>query len=109
MFKNAFLKYLMGQCGIFAKFYFLNESETYLQKILTIVQNKESDFSHDTINEIRTLYDDFLKLLLDYNLISFSDYQTYNETYPLFDPMYLSYDSEIKEEILDIAKTIFDY
>lgn len=95
--EKAFRKYMCGQCAIFSKFNFVDETTEYMNKIMNNMNKLNCDQSindlQQKIKNIRTIYDDYLQILLNKNFITLDDKTTFNEIYPLFDPMYLSYDS----------------
>jgi hypothetical protein len=100
--KNAFLRYISGQFMIFSKYNFIDSSD-FTSRIKAILAGRI------TIREIETcrnIYNEFLDLLLNKNLITSDDYKTYMEVYPIFEPSYLSYDVTIDENIRDILQKI---
>jgi hypothetical protein len=107
--QRAFTRYMAGQMAIFSKFHFLAESKEYHNKILTLLLQHESSMDLSTINHIRSVYEEYLSLLVTKNLLSKDDQLTFSELYPLFDPHYVSYDQSLEsyEDLKEVSKRIF--
>ncbi len=98
--RNAFVRYMTGQMGIFAKFPFVMETEMVRQNLMGQIEEAARSISQEKIAQIRTQYEDFLKMLVERHLITADDFQTYREIYPLFDAFYVSYDKDTEYEDL---------
>ena len=109
---KAFKRYMVGQSAIFFKFYFVREfctTSNIIEFHHKIKMFLEKDIlSDEEIIATRNYYDEYLNILTKKNLISEDDCITYREVYPIFDPMYLSYDIDINETIESVAKKVFD-
>eukprot|EP01125_Pyxidicula_operculata_P015851 TRINITY_DN5400_c0_g1_i1.p1 TRINITY_DN5400_c0_g1~~TRINITY_DN5400_c0_g1_i1.p1 ORF type:complete len:1269 (+),score=275.17 TRINITY_DN5400_c0_g1_i1:199-3807(+) len=106
--QRAFTRYMAGQLAIFSKYYFIPESSTYQNDIIKHLVDNEKGMSVETINKIRKIYEDYLHILVQKNLISKDDEATFSELYPLFDPYYVSYDQDLSsyEDLTSISKRI---
>lgn len=89
---KAFSRYMIGQCMIFFKFYFILESKVYFDNIKQLLWGDNNSQTDIDYNKIQSLYQEYLNILVSKNLISEDDHITYSQVYPLFDPMYLTYD-----------------
>lgn len=106
---RAFRRYLIGQCAIFSKFSFLPEAQEHFQDILRRVDvgSVDGEMNLDTVQGVRNVYESFLQVLVNKHLISRDDLATYRESFPLFDPQYLSYDSDHSTQSLaDVAQDV---
>jgi adenylate kinase family enzyme len=106
---KAFKRYMIGQTAIFYDFYFAqikyqNSDKTHFDLIQSYL-DKDILTDYD-IETVRTIYLSYLEKLFEMNLISSDDINTYNEVYPIFNPMYLSYDTEINS--LETIKSVSD-
>jgi adenylate kinase family enzyme len=115
--QRSFRRYLCGQLAIFTKYHFLKESKDYFQRIKQQYQQsfsnykKEDDISStedilSSIEEMRSIYEEYLLILKNKQLITEDDFLTFREVYPLFDPLYLSYDNNITQSISEVAQEI---
>lgn len=90
---KAFSRYMIGQSMIFFKFNFISESKVYFEHIKQLLwENCSDDKMSIDYCKIQNLYLEYLNILVSKNLISEDDQLTYSQVYPLFDPMYLTYD-----------------
>eukprot|EP00435_Cladocopium_sp_Y103_P054757 s480_g17.t5 len=92
--KNAYVRYLVGQMIIFARYDFLEESHRYAAKLTDLVRQKVENFTEETVETARGLYAQFLRVLLRKSLITPDDYEVYQQICPLFDPVYVFYDEQ---------------
>jgi hypothetical protein len=112
----GFCRYMYGQSLIFKHFGFLPESDRVYNLINDTMQecfikqfygyqDREkqmaytlTDMERDTklfvrmIPRIRTIYNNYLDMLLSRNLITQDDRDTYKEVYPIFKPVIVNYD-----------------
>ncbi len=102
---KAFKRYLIGQSLIFFKFYFVPESKKYFKQICNYLDM--DIITNESISSCQQIYSDYLGLLLSKGFISSDDYDTWNEVYPIFDPIYLSYDVNPSDTIESISSKIF--
>ena len=100
---KGFLRYMMGQSAIFARFDFLQESKRYQDKIFSELR-KEMDL--DRIQKVRRFYEQYLSLLEDKDFISTSDKETYSQVFPLFDPYFVGYDTNTGETISEVKSLL---
>lgn len=91
---NSFKKYMIGQMHIFYKFDFVQVSNLYKDKIKSYLS--KDLLNKEEIENIRALYEEYLKNLVDLNLINLDDFHTYKETYPIFDSFFVFYDKNKK-------------
>ncbi|CAL1143972.1 unnamed protein product [Cladocopium goreaui] len=112
--KNAYVRYLVGQMIIFARYDFLEESHRYAAKLTDLVRQQVENFTEATVETARGLYAQFLRVLLRKSLITPDDYEVYQQICPLFDPVYVFYDeqkdfytqlAEVQQQILGLKKT----
>lgn len=108
---RAFSRWLIGQLAICAKFHFVPEVNALREKMiqdLTQHRGKET-FNLEILNAIRKDYESLLALLVQRNLITKDDERTFAEVYPLFDPLYVSYDKNLSEyeDLASVSKRIF--
>ena len=106
---RAFTRYMAGQMAIFSKFHFLPESAEFQNKILKLLVENENKMDLDIIKTIRSVYEEYLAILVKKNLLSKDDQTTFAELYPLFDPHYVSYDQSLDsyEDLKSVSKRIF--
>ncbi|CAK9000760.1 unnamed protein product [Durusdinium trenchii] len=82
--KNAFVRYLVGQMIIFARYDFLEESKHYAAKLTSLVRENVDSFSGSTVDTARNLYAQFLRILMQKSLITPDDYEVYQQILPSF-------------------------
>lgn len=104
---KAFKRYLIGQSLIFFKFYFVPESESYFKQIVKYLDMEV--ISPNSINTCQQIYSKYLRLLVSKGFASSDDYDTWVEVYPIFDPIYLSYDKVFNptDTIKSISSSVF--
>ena len=103
---NMFRRYMMGQAYIFFRFDFLDNSK-YLEP-LNKIMSQNGLISPNQGEIIRQFYDEYLIHLKQLSLITDDDFITFKEIYPLFEPMILSYDTELKESHKAFALRILE-
>jgi hypothetical protein len=85
---RSYKRWVLGQLLIFYKFHFVTEAVNYKNAIKILLKtNVINNFS-----KIKKLFEEFLGLLLNKNLIDYDDYETYKTVYPLFKPTIVTYD-----------------
>lgn len=92
--KIGFARYMIGQANIFFKFYKLDKYNTYdIWNIIKDTMLKDELFNVDTIDNIIDIYETYLRNLQSKQLITYDDYNTYKDIYPIFNPNYINYDN----------------
>ena len=90
---NSIVRYFMGQLLIFSQFDFIKESSTYKTLIISGIKTLKSCQNEQellqTCDRIRSLYERYLNLLQERNLITSDDNECYKEIYPTYPPNYL--------------------
>jgi adenylate kinase family enzyme len=109
--QRTFLKWIVGQISIFAKYSFLTATSVYQEKILSKIkdiQTANTDFNtlKNNIYTCRQLYEEYLETLKDLSLLTSDDVMTFKETYPMFQPVYCSYKKECSSTIKDMYQQI---
>lgn len=107
--QRGFTRWMAGQLAICTKFHFIPESAVYQERITTLLLEHRSGMDVATVNHIRSVYEEYLHLLVEKSLISKDDESTFSELYPLFDPFYINYDKGVEnyEELDSISRRIF--
>ncbi len=90
---NAFRRYMIGQCLIFAKYPFVNGSYTMGEKLSQYLREKSVFTRHD-IHTLRAFYNLFVDMLAEDRVISQDDQGVFKQIHPLFDPFYVFYESK---------------
>lgn len=90
---NAFRRYMLGQCLIFAKYPFAIGSYAMGER-LTQYLKRTSYFSKEEIARLRQFYNLFVDLLVNNRVISQDDQIIFKQIHPLFDPFYVLYESK---------------
>jgi len=107
--KNAFVRYLLGQMIVFARFDFVLESRIYATKIVDFVAHEIDRLTLEKVECVRSYYGQFLRILQSRSLLTPDDYENFQEICPLFEPVYVFYDesevfykrlAEVQQEIL---------
>jgi adenylate kinase len=95
--KRGFYRYLIGQMGLFARFWTIPETRTHLNELIHLIQRDHSTGTsiETSIVTTRLFYESFLELLLKKNLLSKDDCHNFKDIYPLFEPFYVTYDDHI--------------
>jgi hypothetical protein len=93
--RRGFLRWCIGQMGVYARFRSVPDCEAHMQRFIAAV------VADEPIGTVRRVYEEFLAVLERKNLISTDDMHNFTEIYPLFEPFYVSYDKN--EEYVDIA------
>jgi len=103
---NMFRRYMMGQAYIFFRFGFLDNSRYFEQ--LDRMMRREGLISPVQGESIRNFYNDYLLHLKSLSLITDDDFVTFKEIYPVFEPMILSYDTDLTESHKAFASRILE-
>jgi adenylate kinase len=116
--KRGFYRYIIGQMGIFARFWSISETRIYFKELLRLLEAAATSAGGEVVEvgavamtgseteavvgvEVRTMeaidairahYEKFLELLLQKSLISKDDCHNFKDIYPLFEPFYVTYD-----------------
>jgi inosine/xanthosine triphosphate pyrophosphatase family protein len=103
---KAFVRYMIGQLGLFARYGFVPESETVLRKIKECLI--DGDLSKDMISRIRAFYASFVDSLVKKNLLALDDATMYKSMFPLFEAFYVHYDEDKSsyESLADVSERI---
>ncbi len=89
--KIGFARYMIGQSNIFFKFYKLDKYNTY--DIWNIIKDSMLNDELFNIENIIDIYETYLINLQAKQLITYDDYNTYKDIYPIFNPHYINYDN----------------
>ncbi len=93
--RAAFVRYMAGQLGILSRFdRLICETPLYRQRIMHALTEALPHLDLDAIQAVRAIYEEYLTLLIHRGMITSDDFETYREVYPLFDPLYVSYDRD---------------
>jgi hypothetical protein len=105
--KKAFVRYMIGQIGLFARYSFVPESEIVLKKIKSVLM-VDTDLSMEAITRIRAFYDNFVDSLVNKNLLTLDDATMYKSMFPLFEAFYVHYDEDKSsyESLADVSERI---
>eukprot|EP01088_Endostelium_zonatum_P020663 TRINITY_DN7728_c0_g1_i1.p1 TRINITY_DN7728_c0_g1~~TRINITY_DN7728_c0_g1_i1.p1 ORF type:complete len:522 (-),score=99.87 TRINITY_DN7728_c0_g1_i1:53-1618(-) len=101
---------MAGQMAIFGSYHFIPESAQYQSKIMDkLLSRYQEGMDIDYINSVRSIYEEYLAVLLKKNLISKDDLITFSDLYPVFDPLYVTYDMgfESYESLKTVSDRIF--
>lgn len=107
---RGFLRYMLGQLGVFFRFDFVPEAATYRDRIVRFLEDaaarREIDLAR--IEAVRGFYEQFIDILKEKSLISLDDALTWTEVYPLFEPFYVFYDEGFAtyEDLAAVARRI---
>lgn len=103
-YRRGFLRYMIGQMGIYARFWSVPATKTYYEELVDMLTDASP--CPPSIADVRIAYESFVDLLASMNLISADDSHNFKETYPLFEPFYVTYDKP--EEYPDLAGVVED-
>lgn len=92
---RMFRKYIMGQSYIFFRYGFLKDNDQYINNIDKIMINDKL-IDVDQGESLRSYYFGYLKELEKISLLTNDDIEIYKNVYPLFEPMYISYNKNDK-------------
>eukprot|EP00811_Abedinium_folium_P032644 NODE_5673_length_1745_cov_4.501854.p1 GENE.NODE_5673_length_1745_cov_4.501854~~NODE_5673_length_1745_cov_4.501854.p1 ORF type:complete len:485 (+),score=183.86 NODE_5673_length_1745_cov_4.501854:54-1457(+) len=110
---RAFVRYIIGQSIIFARFAFVPEAAAYSEKVLGHVARRArggGTLSEAEIAAVRALYAQFLRTLQAKSFLTPDDVENFKQICPLFDPVFVFYDeskafyaelSEVQAQILN--------
>ncbi len=102
--RRGFLRYIIGQMGVYARFSSFSENAVHFDEIIELLMEGR-DGSPISISAVRASYEKYVDLLATNNLISSDDAHNYRDIYPLFEPFYVSYDKH--EAYPDLALTAY--
>ncbi len=108
--QRGFTRWMAGQLAICSKFHFIPESKVYQDLIIeNLLKHEASGMDLDVVNGIRAIYEEYLQLLVDKSFISQDDQATFADLYPLFDPLYVSYDKGASnyENLAQVSRRVF--
>jgi hypothetical protein len=88
--KRGFLRYMIGQLGIFARFWTVPMTQRYYDLVVNLI------IADAPIDQIRSSFENFVTALGGKNLISLDDVHNFKDMYPLFEPFYVTYDKNEK-------------
>eukprot|EP00746_Dinoflagellata_sp_MGD_P028093 gnl/MRDRNA2_/MRDRNA2_16638_c0_seq1.p1 gnl/MRDRNA2_/MRDRNA2_16638_c0~~gnl/MRDRNA2_/MRDRNA2_16638_c0_seq1.p1 ORF type:complete len:550 (-),score=74.07 gnl/MRDRNA2_/MRDRNA2_16638_c0_seq1:125-1774(-) len=108
---RSFVRYLVGQSMLFERFAFVPDVAACGRKILSFVQSKVRSggtISDSEISSVRGLYHQCLRTLHARSLITPDDVDNWAQIFPLFDPVYVSYNKEWSsyERLADVQARI---
>ncbi len=102
--RRGFLRWIIGQSGIFARFESVPGTMDHFKKLVDLVRDGAP------IAAVRQCYEEYVHSLTLKNLISKDDDYNYCEIYPLFEPFYVSYDkNEEYPELAPMAEKFLDW
>ena len=90
--ERAFIRYLIGQLALFARYAFVPGADAHAARLVDFVLRHRGRIGSSEIARARAFYESFVALLASRNLISLDDEATYREVFPLFEPFYVFYD-----------------
>jgi hypothetical protein len=105
--KRAFVRYMIGQGGLFARFGYLPDTKFVADRIAAALRDLPENVDLEEIERIRAYYDDHVDSLSGRNLISLDDASVFKEIYPLFDPFFVSY-ADDGASLEEIARSILE-
>ncbi len=88
---ESFTRYFWGQSFIFEKFNFVQETLLFKRKYFNLLNKNNIS---ENFYKLKNIFKEYLFLLERKNLISNDDFNTYNEIYPLFKPVYVFYEKK---------------
>lgn len=88
---ESFTRYFWGQSFIFEKFNFVQETLLFKRKYFNLLNKNNIS---ENFYKLKNIFKEYLFLLERKNLISSDDFNTYNEIYPLFKPVYVFYEKK---------------
>lgn len=106
-FDRMFRKYMIGQSYAFFRYPLENISEPYTDCINSVLSKQEL-VSLEQASAVHSFYKTYLERLRKLSIITDDDFTTYEWIFPLFKPMILSYDDELKESHQAFAYRILD-
>lgn len=102
--KRGFFRYMMGQFGLFSAFYFLEETKQYRELITQYMEVHVQEWNLYHIETVLSLFEQYIGLLHEKQLLSFDDAETYKEMYTLFPPFYVFYDAKQEKKKYSITE-----
>eukprot|EP01065_Artemidia_motanka_P004030 TRINITY_DN11951_c0_g1_i1.p1 TRINITY_DN11951_c0_g1~~TRINITY_DN11951_c0_g1_i1.p1 ORF type:complete len:987 (+),score=305.28 TRINITY_DN11951_c0_g1_i1:96-3056(+) len=108
--RRAFTRYMMGQMIVFARYSFVPETDVYAGKLRKyLLEQLPKGVSPAQCDAARSLYEQYLSVLVDRGVLSGDDESNFAEVCPLFDPFFVFYDedkgfyqnlSELRKDVL---------
>tara|TARA_B100000780_G_scaffold234544_1_gene174964 strand:- start:117 stop:545 length:429 start_codon:yes stop_codon:yes gene_type:complete len=102
---------MLGQAVIFSRFSFVPEANIYAELILgraTAVLSRGENLSSNHVENARSAYSQFVRILGEKALITQDDVVNYMQVCPLFTPVYVFYDESksFYEELSSVQRKI---
>uniref|UniRef100_A0A0G4I4K2 Uncharacterized protein n=1 Tax=Chromera velia CCMP2878 TaxID=1169474 RepID=A0A0G4I4K2_9ALVE len=108
-FERTFRRYMIGQAHLFFHFSpVLSPSEWTLFDRIDELMKSGKRISVDQAAAIRGFFSLFLERLRGSSLLTDDDVATFRQVYPLFEPLIVSYDSELEEDHRAFALRILE-
>ena len=101
--RRAFLRWAIGQMGLFARFDFVPEAPLYAHRLARFLTERPHSLEPAEVDRARGFFEQFVDILAEKSLISLDDASTFKEVYPLFEPVFAFYD-EVPSAYDDLAK-----
>jgi len=92
--RRGFMKYMMSQLYACVVYDMIPESMTVAHSIIALIEGHIDKLDVSNIREIRQMFDQYIDLLHERFLLSDDDVVTYKTLFPLFPPVYVSYDRD---------------
>ena len=108
---QSFVRWMLGQAVIFSRFSFVPEANIYAELILgraTAVLSRGENLSSNHVENARSAYSQFVRILGEKALITQDDVVNYMQVCPLFTPVYVFYDESksFYEELSSVQRKI---
>ena len=97
---NKFIRYMMGQSIIFFKYDFFIGYKPYWNSINSTLSNYS--ITNTLISNVRLFYNQFMKNLMESNLITLDDYNNWIQICPIFPPFIIDYDHNKTSTPMDV-------
>lgn len=91
---KAFMRYMIGQMGVFYRFSDTPLAAEYSKVLQTSFLQHSGNYSIEEIYQIRNFYNQFIDQLSEENRIQSDDAATFKEVCPLFEPFFTFYDED---------------
>lgn len=109
--KTSFARYLAGQMIVFARYDFVQpDASLFSEKVISRFVACADTLTVEDVETIRSLYSQFLRVLLQQALITPDDYENWQQICPLFDPVYVFYDESksFYQELAEVQRLILE-
>lgn len=105
---NAFLRYMIGQCSMYAAYRHVDGMTERGQRMGCELRKKEQ-FSQDDIERLRGLFLDDVTALQEAGVITQNDFEMFQQIHPIFSPRFLSYDFDqtVYDTIPETIEAVF--